>query len=122
MAKVPFALLPRLITLPGRLGGPDTAGWLRMAMLPTLHSDMAARIRLSQSAADVRGVMSICLQQGTNGTTGQKVGFAFINIWVEVYAERVSKPVFPPSTDESHHVFLYKVLTHSALPACCPGS
>lgn len=62
IAIVPLALLPMLMVLLGRLGIPDAAGWLRMARLPTLHSDMAARIRLSQSAAEVRGVISICLQ------------------------------------------------------------
>jgi hypothetical protein len=63
MLAVPVVLAPKLMVLLGWLGMPDAAGWLRMAMLPMLHSDMAALMRLSQSAAEVRGVINICLQQ-----------------------------------------------------------
>lgn len=63
MASVPLVLLPMLTVLLGMLGTPDAAGWLRNAMLPTLHSDMAARMRLSQSAAEVRGVIRMFLRQ-----------------------------------------------------------
>jgi uncharacterized membrane protein required for colicin V production len=63
MLMAPVVLAPMLMVLLGWLGMLDTAGWLRMAMLPMLHSDMAALMRLSQSAAEVRGVINICLQQ-----------------------------------------------------------
>jgi hypothetical protein len=68
-----------------------------MARLPTLHSDMAARIRLSQSAAEVRGVISICLQ---GPQEGRKQPCVREHVWRR--ADRACSNAVPTSGDVTH--------------------